>query len=387
MKPLTRGELESLMEHREDPSVSIYAPMVKAGPETQQNPIRFKNLVRQAEGALRERGLDEKEAESLLAPAVDLIDDNPFWQHQAAGFAAFLSEGFARWYRLPIEVRELAVVEDRFHLKPLLPLLSGDGRFYVLALSQKHVRLLEATRHSVREVDLQAGGDLPTSLNDALGYEVEETHVQFHTGTRTAGAPDRSPVYHGHGGGEDDAKEEIQKFFNLLDNGVSPLLADRSAPLVLAGVEFLLPIYRQVTGHGRVVEGGVVGNPDNLSAEQLHEKAWPVVEPVFTRAQEAAAERFHDLLGTGQASKDFDDVVTAAHDGRVETLFVALGTRRWGSYDPEKREVELSEHNGPGTEDLVDFAALQTLRKGGQVFAVSPDDVPEGEAVAAVYRY
>lgn len=387
MKPLTRGELESLMEHREDPCVSIYSPMVKAGPETQQNPIRFKNLVRQAESALRERGLDEKEAETLLAPAIDLIDDHPFWQHQATGFAAFLSGGLVRWYRLPIEVRELAVVEDRFHLKPLLPFLSGDGRFYVLALSQKRVRLLEATRHSVRELDLEREGGLPISLNDALGYELEERHLQLHTGTRPSSGASGAAVYHGQGGGEDDAKAEIQKFFNLLDNGVKDLLADKDAPLVLAGVEFLLPIYRNVTGHGRVVEGGVVGNPDNLSAEELHEKAWPVVEPVFSRAQEAASERFHDLLGTGQASKDFDDVVTAAHDGRIETLFVALGTRRWGSYDPEKREVELSEDNGPGTEDLVDFAALQTLRKGGQVFAVSPENVPEGEAVAAVYRY
>jgi hypothetical protein len=384
MKPLTRGELESLMEHREDPSVSIYAPMVKAGPETQQNPIRFKNLVREALDALQERGLEEKEAEALLAPAIDLIDDNPFWQHQATGFAAFLSEGFVRWFRLPIEVRELAVVEDRFHLKPLLPLMSGDGRFYVLALSQKRVRLLEATHHSVREVDL---GDLPTSLNDALGYEVEESHLQFHTGTRPSSGAPGSAVFHGQGGGEDDAKAEIHKFFNLLDNGVSDLLADKDAPLVLAGVEYLLPIYREVTDHGRVVEGGVAGNPDNLSADELHEKAWPLVEPVFSRAQEAATERFHDLLGTGQASKDFDDVVISAHDGRVETLFVALGTRRWGSYDPEKREVELSEGNGPGTEDLVDFAALQTLRKGGRVFAVSPDAVPDGEAVAAVYRY
>lgn len=384
MKPLTRGELESLMEHREDPCVSIYAPMVKAGPETQQNAIRFKNLVRQAVEALEERGLGTQEAEALLAPATELIDDNPFWQHQATGFAAFFSRGLVRWFRVPIEVRELAVVEDRFHLKPLLPLVSGDGRFYILALSQKHVRLLEATRHSVREVDL---GDLPTSLNDALGYEVEETHLQFHTGTRTSGAPDRAPVYHGHGGGEDDAKAEIHKFFNLLDNGVSSLLADRSAPLVLAGVEFLLPIYRQVTDHSRVIEGGVAGNPDNLSADELHAKAWPVVETVFTEAQESAAARFHDLLGTGQASTQLDDVVTAAHDGRVETLFVALGTRRWGTFDPDERKVEVSEQNGPGTEDLVDFAALQTLRKGGQVFAVSPDQVPEGGAVAAVYRY
>jgi hypothetical protein len=41
------------------------------------------------------------------------------------------------------------VVTDRFHIKPLLPLLSGDGRFYVLALSQSEVRLLQGTRYSV----------------------------------------------------------------------------------------------------------------------------------------------------------------------------------------------------------------------------------------------
>lgn len=384
MKQLSRGELESLMQPREGHCVSIFAPMVKAGPETQQNPIRFKNLIRRAVEALEERGLSTKEAESLLAPASALLDDTPFWQHQSTGLAVFVADGFFRYYRLPLEVRELAVVEDRFHLKPLLPLLSGDGRFFVLALSQKHVRLLEGTRHNVREVDL---GDLPTSLDDALGYEVEETHIQYHTGTRTAQASS-SPVYHGQGGGEDDAKAEIQKFFNLLDQGVASLLADKQAPMVLAGVEFLFPLYRQASSHPHLVEGGVPGNPAELSNEALHERAWPVVEPLFTRAQEEADARFRELLGTGHASGQLEEVVTAAHDGRVETLFVALGTRRWGSFDPSSRTVEPAEHNGPGTEDLVDLAATQTLLKGGTVFAVPPERVPEGGAeVAAVYRY
>lgn len=383
MKQLSRAELEELMQRREGPSVSIFAPMVKAGKETQQNPIRFKNLVRQAREGLIEHGVADTEVDRLLAPAADLIDDLPFWQHQSTGLAVFVSQGFFRYYRLPLEVRELAVVEDRFHLKPLLPLLSGDGRFYVLALSQKRVRLLEATRHSVREVDL---GDLPTSLNEAVGYEVEETHIQYHSGTRTSQNSAR-PQYHGQGGGEDDVKLEIQKFFNLLDRGVGSLVADKNAPLVLAGVDFLFPLYRQVSDYPHLVEGGVSGNHDAASPEEIQEKAWSVVEPVFTSAQEAAGERFHDLLGTGQASGQLDDVVTAAHDGRVDTLFVALGERRWGSFDEERRAVELSDHNGPGTEDLVDFAAIQTLLKGGQVFAVPPDQVPDGGAVAAVYRY
>lgn len=385
MKQLSRAELEPLMQSRGGLCVSLFAPMVKAGPEVQQNPIRFKNLVRRAGEALAERGHAPKEIEAFLAPAAALIDDTPFWRHQGAGLAVFLADGFFRRYRLPLPVRELAVVEERFHLKPLLPALSGDGRFYLLALSQKRVRLLEATRHSAREIDL---GELPTSLNEALGYEVEERHLQFHTGTpRRTGEATRSAVFHGHGGGEDDAKLEIQKFFNLLAGGVSTLAADPAAPLVLAGVEFLFPLYRQVSADPRLVEGGVPGNPEELGAEELRDRAWPLVEPVFTRAQQEAAARFRELLGTGQASGRLDEVVAAAHDGRVDTLFVALGTRRWGSFDAGTRAVEPAEHNGPGTEDLLDLSAIQTLLKGGTVYAVPPDEVPEGGELAAVYRY
>jgi hypothetical protein len=243
--------------------------------------------------------------------------------------------------------------------------------------------LLEATRHKVREVDL---GDLPTSLDDALGYELEETHIQYHTGAKTGGG-NQSPVYHGQGGGEDDVKLEIRKFFNLLDKGIGSMIVARHAPLVLAGVEFLFPLYRQVSDYPHLLEGGVPGNPDELSPEQLHERAWPVVEPVFTKDQEEAIDRFRQLAGTGQASTQLDEVVRAADDGRVDTLFVGLGMRRWGTFDREQRTVDLANDHGPGTEDLVDFAAIQTVLKGGTVFAVGPERVPEGDAVAAVFRY
>ena len=194
-------------------------------------------------------------------------------------------------------------------------------------------------------------------------------------------------MYHGQGGGEDDIKPEILKFFNMLDDGVGSLVADRKAPLVLAGVEFLFPIYREAADYPRLVEGGVPGNPDELGDDELRDRAWPLVEPVFRRSQEDAEARFRELLGTGQASDQLEEVVTAAFDGRVESLFVALGTRRWGRFDPETRQVILAEGNGPGTEDLVDAAAIQSILKGAAVFAVEPDEVPEGGPVAAVFRY
>ena len=58
------------------------------------------------------------------------------------------------------------VVTDNFHIKPLLPLFTGDGHFYILALSQNEVRLLSGTRYSVSEVEIgQVGGSLAEAIH------------------------------------------------------------------------------------------------------------------------------------------------------------------------------------------------------------------------------
>ena len=72
--------------------------------------------------------------------------------------------------------------------------------------------------------------------------------------------------------------------------------------------------------------------------------AWEIVEPRLTADRRKAAERYGDLLGTGRASSRYEEILPAAHDGRIDTLFVARGVRLWGSYDEKKREVRLQEN-------------------------------------------
>lgn len=378
-----RPDVALLSAHRGGPHVSMFLPTVRAGQETQQNPIRFKNLLRDAEGRLRARGVDEDAARELLAPARELVDDYGFWQHQEDGLAVFLAEGFVRLYRLPLSFGELVVVEDRFHTKSLFPLFADDGRFYVLALSQNDVRLLEGSRHEVREVPLQ---DVPKSLADALGHDLTEVHLQLHTGGRAQ--PGGGPIYHGQGAGEEDGKEEIRKFFSLLDRGLSDFLdGDGGAPLVLAGVEYLLPIYRQRSSYPDILPEGVHGNPDGLSAAELHARAWGIVEERFRAVRRETAERYGDLTGTGRATPRLEEIVPAAVDGRVDTLFVARGVREWGRFDPGTRALERHPEQRPDSEDLLDRAAVETFVNSGTVYAVEPEEVPEGGPAAAIFRY
>ena len=77
----------------------------------------------------------------------------------------------------------------------------------------------------------------------------------------------------------------------------------------------------------------------------------------------------------------------AAHHGRVESLFVSLGARVWGSFDEEGDEVEVHAERQPGDEDLLDRAALETILNAGTVYAVKPEQMPAEGVIAAVLRY
>lgn len=393
MDILSKDELRELMEYRFDVCVSVYMPTERLGAETQQNPIRLKNLLSQAEEQLIESGLRAPEAQKLLKPAVELQQDRPAWQSMGDGLALFIGPNTYYSYRVPLRFDELVVVNDRFHIKPLLPLLSGDGRFYILALSLGNVRVLQGSQYSANEIILE---DAPESLAEVLQYDEFEKTLQFHTATgqrvQRGGGGERAAIFHGQGTGTDEAKEKehILRFLRALDNGIRDLIGGgEKMPLVLAGVEHLRGLYRDVNHYPHLVDKGIDGNPENMPVNELHEKGWNIVQPLFTKEQEDAAARYQELAGTGseRASNKVDDVVAAAYFERVETLFVDVNRQFWGTFDRASGDVEFHEERQPGDLDLLDYASAHTLTNGGTVYAVNSGEMPTDAAAAAVFRY
>ncbi len=143
MDILTRAELEQLMRKEQQWCVSIYMPTHRTGREAQQDPIRLKNLLGEAEKRLSDQGVGTRDVQQMLEPASKLLQDSYFWQHQSDGLAIFLTSNRVRRYRLPLNFEEFVAVMDHFYIKPLLPLFTGDGQFYILALSQNEVTVAE----------------------------------------------------------------------------------------------------------------------------------------------------------------------------------------------------------------------------------------------------
>lgn len=387
---LSRTDLEDLTQTYDQHHVSIYLPTYKAGDKVRQNAVRLKNLLDQAEDELLEAGQERRDAEELLAPARSLVADEVFWQQQSDGLAVFLARDLARKYYLPLDFEALVVVSDRFHVKPLLTVLSNNGRFYLLALSQHQTRLLQGTRYLVGEINLDDEDQVPQSIREILKWEDPEKRLQSHTGSEAVLGGGAAAVFHGHGvASQDDPKQKILRYFQKLDEGVSDLLADDDAPLVLAADDFLLPLYREANSYPHLVDEAIAQQPDQLSARQLHQRAWPMVRSLFFRSQDQARDTYEHLSATEseRTSADAREVVTAASAGRVEGLFVARDEQQWGTFDAETGEVELHDERQPGDRDLLDVAAVETMRHDGSLYVVDEGDVPDGGQLAAVFRW
>jgi hypothetical protein len=379
MDTLTREDLKVLVETEGEWCVSILMPTVRTGTEVQQNPIRFRNLLRDAENQLSQLGVRPPQVEQVLKPAQAMLNEAGVWREMGDGLAVFSSPDHFSFHRLPIVFEEFVVVKRRFYLKPLLVLLSGDGQFYVLALSQDQVRVLEGSRHSINALDVSG---LPESLSGALQYQRPERAL------RTAAVG--SQGFHGFGGGgEEETKLDILRYFQLIDKGLRDLLSVKQSPLVLAGVDYLLPIYREANTYPFLIPEGIVGSPEALSARDLHQRAWEIVKPVFAKAQQTQTEHFLQLAGQNdeRASGDLKQIVQAAHGGRIATLFVARGVQMWGAYREHSQNVHVHPTQQPGDPDLLDLAAVQTFASGGSVYVVDQGSVPGGQDWAAILRY
>lgn len=385
MDILNPTDLKSLIAQQGKWCVSLYMPTHRMGREQQQDPIRLKNLLAEAETKLLANGIRRPEVEKLMEPAEQLLWNRGFWQHQGDGLAIFLSNDFSEVYRLPASFEQLLVIANNFHIKPLLPLLGRTGTFYILALSLNNVRLFQATPDTLSEIGL----DFPTSLKEALWTDEPEKYLNLHSGSiSTNEGKGGAAVFHGHNV-SDEEKTNILRFFQSVSQGLNALIETKTIPMVLAGVDYLLPIYREASTYQNILKDSVIGNPDREDLRKLHREAWNIARPLFEESQKKAFEKFQQLYGqqTELAATDLETAVKAARFGQVETLFIPLGRQIWGRYDAETNRVSRAAEPGAEHEDLLDLAAAETILNSGQVFAVPPEQMPGDGELAVILRY
>ncbi len=386
------------LAQRPGPWVTICMPLVGGGPLAKGDPIRYRNLLREVQDQLDARATEPARREALLAPLEALGREHDVFNAGARGLVVFASPASAEHWHLPFELAETARVDERPYLEPLIPLVTDPVHFYAIALSLHDVRLIECSRFVARQLPLPEG--TPHRLEDAAGWEVRQDSLQYHDPhsgpllasgstrkhrTQSGNAGNR-PVYHGQGYGKDDASADVAKFVRDLDRGLWAAVTHKSSPIVLMTSEQIEPIFRQHTKLPNVIEPFVHGNHERESVEQLHARALSIALPRFDEAVDRAKRRFLHLAGTGAATTQIEQVVAAASDGKIDTLFVRAGAQVPGTFDGDTDAVRLGDGR-PGTTDLLDRAATDTFLTGGTVYRLDGDRMPVDDDLAAILRY
>lgn len=377
MERFTRENLRRILETETWPCVTMYLPTGQM-PAAKQGPIRLKNLLARAEKTLIQRGVRAQEAHAFLEPALALVEKPAFWNDVSAGLAMVLTPAGMQVWRVPLPMPEMLVVGRRVCVKPLLPLVTDNQPYFLLAASQKGARLLAGDRWRLTPVEVDA---MPAGLRDALDREPPGAALQIASGGRG------KPMVYGAVGETDTHKEELLTWFRMIDRALHDFLREARVPLLFAGVEYLFPIFEKACTYPHLFPTAVHGNPDHLSLPALHRRATELLTPEWQKAMQQDRDRFERHMGTRLVSASVEDVVRASFEGRIEALFVDRDHALWGRFDAKTGKVDLTTDALNGSEDLLDRAAFETLAHRGRVYAVSGSEVPGGIALAAHFRY
>jgi hypothetical protein len=383
MDTVTMQDLKFLSTCDSNNCVSLFMPAHRARPQMEQDPIRLKNLLRLSEERLAERGLSKKDIEPIMEAPRRLLSDFSFWERQGDGLAIFFSREITRTFRLPLVFPELVVVAENFHIKPLLPMLVDDGRFFLLSLSQKEVRLFEGSRHEMEEVNFPGG---LSTLEDLFGTAVFTRVAQVRSATRSTPSKGGYGVFHGHDPAEDE-KKHLLSWMHVVDEEIAGRIKETNAPLVVVCVDYLFPLYQEANTYHKLAADNLSGNPEEISVPELHESAWGLVQPIFKKERMEATARYNDLSATDKTTTETGEAVIGAVHGRVDALFVDVGMEIWGEFDAEQIKVDIHPRREPCDTDLTNLAAIHTLLNGGIVFPLSSVDEQIQTPIQAIFRY
>lgn len=391
MDSLAKDYPAILSEEHDAPCLSLYQPTHRQHPENAQDPIRFRNLVKQMEDSLRQK-YPSRDIKELLAPFEALAADQSFWNHTADGLAVLAAPGTFRVYKLLRPVAELVVVADSFHTKPLMRITQSADRFQILALSRQAFKVFEGNRDTLNELAPIDG--VPQTSAEQLGLDDDTREGARRVyGPGSASAARHGTTHHGNTQHGTDVKQDAKdhdaaQFFRTVDQVVQQHYSQPSGlPLILAALPEHHHQFRSSSHNPHLLKDALDVHPDNLSLDALRERAWELMLPHYLERLDGFIGAFKAAHGSGLANDDLERIAAAAIAGRVATLLIEADRLIPGRIDEVSGSITKDELNNPEVDDILDDLGERVIKAGGEVVIVPSERMPTKTGAAAIYRF
>jgi hypothetical protein len=380
---IDRRTFSDLAAEQGNMCITIYLPTHASGQAVneQQDAILFKNMLQQAQKLLEEKSTSQLLIQKMLEPGYEMLKDEMFWKNQLEGLVCFITENAFRYMRLPISTQQQLYCNHSFMLTPLLPALTSDEQFYVLAFSKHNAKLFLADAFGMQEIRVEG---MPNGMDDVIHFEEKGDQQLFRTGSSGGG---QGANYHGMNSNPDH-KTDIANYLEEVDKTIwKEVLNDKHIPLIMAAVDYLQPIFRKVTRYQHVAEEALTGNFEHEKATKIYRQAREKMQPYFEQRREQALERYYNGSAGALTTSIPDDVIPATYYGQVDCLFVEKNAQLWGTFDEKENRVIIHEAQQPQDDCLLNNAITQTILHNGDVFILEKDKMPAESSIAASLRY
>ena len=380
MNSLSHDYLAVLLRNEETPCLSLYQATHLQHPDNVQDPIRFRNLVKEMEESLRQN-YPKREVAPLLAQFHALADNAAFWNHTTAGLAVLAAPGMFRVYRLPRPVADLVVVADSFHTKPLMRITQSTDHYQVLGLSRNTFKLFEGNRDSL--VEVQPMDSAPQTAQEMLGKEADSRE-----GAHRAYGPSGDSAWQGTDVKQALADRDLEQFFRAVDQAVAHRYAKSGGRgLILAALPEHHNLFRSVSKNPQLLKEAIDVHPDAMSLDTLRERAWQLIQPYYLDRLSGLVDAYGVATGKNQGSALLDDIAIAAVEGRVATLLLEADRMVPGHIDAVTGKVTTAQLDDPKVDDLLDDLGEWVLKSGGDVVMVPAERMPSTTGAAAAFRF
>ena len=362
-------------------SISLYQPTHRYRPENKQDVIRFENLIQKIENSLKERHQGE-DIKLIMKPFKDLAADKIFWNNTTDGLAILSNGKKCIVYKLQTSVKELALVSDRFHIKPLIRYFQSSDRYHLLGLNRKQFTLYEGNRYGFEEVKLDP--DIPRTIEDVLGDEQTEPYLN----PSAYGGAGGTPMFHGHGGRKDEIDKDTERYFRyvdkfILDNYSNPM----KIPLILVALDEHHGFFNNITNNSYLMKEGIKQDYKTLDMEQMREHAWEIIEPFYLEKTKKLIDRYNIQRARFTASDDLAEISRAALENRVEIILLEADRMITGKINKETGELKRENTNGSEFYNVLDELAKMLFKNKGEVIILPKERMPSTTGAAAIYRY
>lgn len=368
---------------REGQCISIYQPTHRHLPDNQQDPVRFKQLLTIVEEALLEQ-TSRTEMEKILKPLYDLQKDHDFWNHTKDGIAIFLNKNRCVIYNLNRTLKEIAVVSDSFHIKPLIRVFQSADSYYVLGINMKRFNLFIGNRYGLEEVVMDE--NTPVTIEDVL-KDLGDAYEGPYLSHGSYGGPSGNAMFHGQGGKKEEVLKYTEKYFKYIDRFViNNYTKPTDFPLVLVGLDENQGLFRKLTHNENLLEKGIKIDYETLSIEELTKKSWEIMQEYYLNKTDVLLNKYKNSLGTGLSSDNLDEIAKSAVAGRIDTILIESDKVIPGTINLENGDINIIEDK-KGVNDILNTIAEIVFANNGEVVLLPKEKMPTEKSLAAMYRF